>query len=158
MYQVCDFGNALSDPDFSIVNLLGPSLPWRSLKPLTGIRDVPVANWSNRDFCSASQLRIHYIFLLVSLIIILSAAKTNSPEIPYNLILFSVTSVICMFLPILYIDVCNTTDEKFQLPFIKYIDKIRGNKLVEACHKSVELCLNSLLYPPFSDKAISISN
>ena len=58
-YQVCDLGNAFSAPDFSIVKRLGPSLPWRSLKPLTGIREVPVANWRRRDFCSASQLRIH---------------------------------------------------------------------------------------------------
>lgn len=43
-YQVCDFGKALSEPAFSMVNLRGPSLPWRSLNPLTGIRDVPVAN------------------------------------------------------------------------------------------------------------------
>lgn len=26
-YQVCDFGRALTSPDFSIVNLLGPSEP-----------------------------------------------------------------------------------------------------------------------------------
>ncbi len=43
-YHVCDFGRLLSSPAFSIVNLLGPSLPWRSLKPFTGIREVPVAN------------------------------------------------------------------------------------------------------------------
>lgn len=60
-YQVCDLGSALSDPDFSMVNLLGPSLPCKSLKPLTGIRDVPVANCSNLDFCSASQLRMHCV-------------------------------------------------------------------------------------------------
>ena len=58
-YHVWDLGKALSDPDFSIVNLLGPSLPCRSLNPLTGIREVPVANCNNLDFCSASQLLMH---------------------------------------------------------------------------------------------------
>jgi hypothetical protein len=58
-YHVCDLGNALSEPDFSMVNRLGPSLPCKSLKPLTGMREVPVANCNNRDFCSASQLRMH---------------------------------------------------------------------------------------------------
>jgi len=58
-YQVCDLGSCVGSPDFSTVNLRGPSLPWRSLKPLTGMREVPVANWRRRDFCSASQLRIH---------------------------------------------------------------------------------------------------
>jgi hypothetical protein len=41
-----------------MVNRRGPSLPWRSLNPLTGIRDVPVVNCSNRDFFSASHVRI----------------------------------------------------------------------------------------------------
>lgn len=42
--HVCDLGNAPGSPDFSIVNRRGPSEPWRSLKPLTGIREVPVVN------------------------------------------------------------------------------------------------------------------
>lgn len=58
--HVCDLGNWFSSPDFSIVNLRGPSEPWRSLKPLTGIREVPVANCRSRDFCSASQALTTY--------------------------------------------------------------------------------------------------
>lgn len=65
-YHVWDLGKALSEPDFSIVNLLGPSLPCKSLKPLTGIREVPVANCNNLDFCSASQLRMHCEFALAA--------------------------------------------------------------------------------------------
>lgn len=42
---------------FSSVNRLGPSDPWRSLKPLTGILDVPVVNWSKRLFFSAGHAR-----------------------------------------------------------------------------------------------------
>ena len=56
--HVCDFGSCASSPDFSMVNRRGPSDPCKSLKPLTGIRDVPVANCNRRDFCSASQLRM----------------------------------------------------------------------------------------------------
>lgn len=56
--QVCDLGNWPSSPDFSIVKRRGPSLPCKSLKPLTGIREVPVANCNRRDFCSESQVRI----------------------------------------------------------------------------------------------------
>jgi hypothetical protein len=59
-YHVCDLGSWLGSPAFSMVKRLGPSLPCRSLNPLTGIRDVPVANCSRRDFCSASQLRMHF--------------------------------------------------------------------------------------------------
>lgn len=54
------FGSCDGSPDFSIVNRLGPSEPWRSLKPFTGIRDVPVANWRSRDFRSAGHPRIHF--------------------------------------------------------------------------------------------------
>ena len=57
-YHVWDFGSWPMSPAFSIVKRRGPSLPCKSLKPLTGIRDVPVANCKSRDFCSPSQLRI----------------------------------------------------------------------------------------------------
>lgn len=56
-YHVCALGRFASSPAFSIVNRLGPSLPWRSLNPLTGMRDVPVVNCNRRDFCSPSQER-----------------------------------------------------------------------------------------------------
>ena len=55
-----DLGSWASSPDFSMVKRRGPSEPWRSLKPLTGMREVPVANCRRRDFCSASQLRMHW--------------------------------------------------------------------------------------------------
>lgn len=73
-------GSWEGSPDFSMVNLRGPSLPWRSLKPLTGIRldlkvafrlqlrygletetyEVPVANCKRRDLRSGGQLRTHF--------------------------------------------------------------------------------------------------
>ena len=140
-----------------MVNLLGPSLPWRSLKPLTGIRDVPVANWSNRDFCSASQLRMHCKTLLISLMMDPGAADTDGPEIPDDLVLFCIPSVICVLLPVLNVNVCDSADEKFQLPLIKHVDEIRWYQLIEASHKSIELCLDSLLYSPFGDKADAVS-
>lgn len=118
---------------------------------------MPVANWSNRDFCSASQLRIHYSTSLASFDTDLGLECTDSPEISYDLILFRVTPVICVLLPVLHINVCNATDEKFQLPLIKYIDKIRRYELVEASHKCVELRLDSLLNSPLGDKTNTIS-
>ena len=108
-YQVCDFGRALSEPDFSMVNLLGPSLPCKSLKPLTGMRDVPVANCNKRDFCSASQLRMHCRKWLAS-----SKREADkdaySPKVSDDLILFCVTPVVGVFLPVLDIDVRNSTN------------------------------------------------
>ena len=53
-------GRLVGAPDFSIVNRLGPSDPWRSLKPLTGMREVPVLNWRSRAFFSAGQAVTHF--------------------------------------------------------------------------------------------------
>lgn len=110
-YQVWDLGNALSEPDFSIVNLRGPSLPCKSLKPLTGIREVPVANCNNRDFCSASQLRMHW-YNVLEYCSVRVWVQTYSPEISDDLILLCVTSVVCMLLPVFNVNICNTSNEQ----------------------------------------------
>lgn len=110
-YQVWDLGNALSEPDFSIVNLRGPSLPCKSLKPLTGIREVPVANCNNRDFCSASQLRMHCCNGSVCCSVG-AWEYAYSPEISDDLILLCVTSVVCMLLPVFNVNICNTSNEQ----------------------------------------------
>ena len=108
---MCDFGSALSDPDFSIVNLLGPSLPCRSLNPLTGIREVPVANCSSRDFCSASQLRMHYRSPSVLIYVwIKHDEEPYRPEMSNDLILLGVASVVSVFLPILHVNICNASN------------------------------------------------
>ena len=118
---------------------------------------MPVANWSNRDFCSASQLRIHCSIPLVRMITNLGVENTDGPEVSDDLILLCVASVIGVLLPVLDIDICNATNQKLQLPLVKYIDKVRWYKLVEARHKRVELRFNSLLDSPFGDKTNAIS-
>lgn len=52
--HVCVLGSATDPAIFSIVNLRGPSDPWRSRKPLTGVRLVPVANcdWERAESAS----------------------------------------------------------------------------------------------------------
>lgn len=106
---MCDLGNALSEPDFSIVNLRGPSLPCKSLKPLTGMRDVPVANCSSRDFCSASQLRMHFISGQ-HLLLQTAFDDTHSPEVPDDLVLLSVASIIGVFLPVFNVDIRDSSN------------------------------------------------
>lgn len=78
-YQVCDFGNeVLLVVAFSMVNLLGPSLPCKSLNPLTGIREVPVANCRSRDFCSASHPLMHLVYVSKSYLKALEASCLHS--------------------------------------------------------------------------------
>lgn len=80
---------------------------------------------------------------------------TDLPEETNNLIRLRVASVICVLLPVFYIDFCNATDEQLELALIENIDQVRGNEFGETRQKGVELFLNTLLDPPFCHEAIS---
>ena len=82
-----------------------------------------------------------------------SKTSTYGPEVPDDLILLCVPPVVCVLLPVFYIDICNTSNKQFQFAFIENIDKVWWNELVEASNKSVELFFNSLLDSPFGDKS-----
>ena len=56
-YQVWARGKLLGVPHFSMVNGWGPLLPYSSLKPFIGTRDVPVTNWSTRERISGLNER-----------------------------------------------------------------------------------------------------
>ena len=74
---------------------------------------------------------------------------TYVPEVLYRRRRLFVASVVGMFLPIRDINVRNTTNQKLQFAFIKNIDQVRRNQLIEACRKSVKLFLDPFLDPPF---------
>ena len=46
----------------------------------------------------------------------------HSPEIFDDFVLLRVASIVGVFLPVLDINVCNTTDKKFKLAFIEDVD------------------------------------
>lgn len=81
----------------------------------------------------------------------ISKHNTDCPKIPYNLVLLGVAPIICMLLPIFYVNVRNAANKQLQFPLIKYIHKIRGNKLIEASDKSIELLFDSFLNSPLRD-------
>ena len=110
---------------FSIVNLLGPSLPCKSLNPLTGIRDVPVANCKSRDFCSASQPLMHYKSLSAGRARIGQGVDTHSPEILNDRRIFLVATIISVFLPVIHVYISNSSYEELKFTFVKDIYKIR---------------------------------
>ena len=120
------------------------------MKPLTGIRDVPVANCNRRDFCSASQLRMHCFCQLR-----FNYTRTcvaYLPEVDNDLVVLSVTAVIGVLLPVIDIDISNTTDQELEFSLIENVDQVRGDQLVEARNECVELLLDSFLNTPFGDE------
>lgn len=53
-----------------------------------------------------------------------------------------------MFLPIIDVDIGNTTDKEFKLSLIKNINKVSGDKFMEPSEKRIKLLLDSLLDLP----------
>ena len=60
-----------------------------------------------------------------------------------------------MLLPVINIDVRDTTDQQFELALVEHVDKIRRNEFIEAGDKGIKLFLNALLNAPFRDEANS---
>ena len=154
-YQVCDLGNCVISPAFSMVNRLGPSLPWRSLKPLTGMRDVPVANCRRRDFCSESQVRMHWRAVSERGSRICDGGKRASylPEVGNDFVGFGVTPVVRVLLPVFDVNVGDTADQQLELSLVEDADQILGDQLVEAVDEGVELLFDSLLNAPLGEKS-----
>ena len=57
-----------------------------------------------------------------------------------------------VLLPVVNVDVCYATDEELEFTFVKDVDKIRGDELVEALHKGIELLIDTFLDAPFCDE------
>jgi hypothetical protein len=74
------------------------------------------------------------------------------PEVLYHRITFGVTTVVGVFLPVVDIDICDTTNEQLKLALIEDVDQIGRDELVEALHKGIELLVNTLLNAPFCDE------
>jgi hypothetical protein len=82
----------------------------------------------------------------------LSCVVTYLPEVLYHRIAFGVTAVIGMLLPVVDIDICDTTNEQLKLALIEDVDKVGRDELVETLHKGIELLIDTLLDAPFCDE------
>lgn len=60
-----------------------------------------------------------------------------------------------MLLPVINIDLGNTTDEKLEFTLIEDVDEVCWDKLVETCDERIELLFNPLDDLPFRDKSES---
>jgi hypothetical protein len=75
------------------------------------------------------------------------------PEVLNDLVLLLVTAVVGMLLPVVDIDIGDTTDEQLKFALVKYVDKIRWNQFIESGHEGIELLLNSLHNLPFGNQS-----
>jgi hypothetical protein len=84
-------------------------------------------------------------------------AADTLPEVLDDFVVFSVAAVIRVFLPVLDIDIGNTTNEEFEFALVKDIYEIGRDELVETGNEGLELLLNALLNPPLGDKPATVS-
>lgn len=54
-------------------------------------------------------------------------AANAFPEVLNHLIVLGVATVIRVLLPVVNVDICNTTDEQLELTFVKNVYEIRRN-------------------------------
>lgn len=80
------------------------------------------------------------------------------PEILNDFVGFLVATIIGVFLPVVHINISNTTDQKLEFSFVKDIDEIGGNQLVEAGNECVELLFDTLFDLPFCEEPKIISD
>lgn len=71
-------------------------------------------------------------------------AADDLPEVLDNIVLLLVAAVVRVLLPVVHVDVGNTTNEQLQFTLIEDVDQIRRDQLVETGHERVELLLDPL--------------
>ena len=78
------------------------------------------------------------------------------PEVLDDLVRLRVAAVIGMLLPVLDINIGNTTNQELELALVEDIDEIGRNKLIKAGDEGVELLFDALLDAPFDHKALAV--
>lgn len=76
------------------------------------------------------------------------------PEVLDHEITLGVAAVVGVFLPVVDVDVRDTTDEEFELALVEDVDEVCGDEFVEALHEGVELLLDTLLNAPLCDEPV----
>lgn len=82
---------------------------------------------------------------------------TYLPKADDHLVVFGIPAVVSVLLPVIDIDVRNTTYQQFQLPFIKNVNELWRYQLVETRKEGIELFFDPLLDTPFGDEAAVVS-
>jgi hypothetical protein len=75
------------------------------------------------------------------------------PKVLNYFVVLSVSAVVGMLLPILDVNVCNTTNQQLKLALVKDIDQICRNEFMETTDEVLELFFDTLLNTPFRDES-----
>jgi hypothetical protein len=78
-------------------------------------------------------------------------ATDDLPEILDDFILFLVSAVVGVLLPVFDIDIGNASNEKLEFTFVEDVYQVGRDEFVETSDKRIELLLNTLLDLPFCD-------
>jgi hypothetical protein len=82
--------------------------------------------------------------------LLLGIPGTNTlPEVLDDLIVLCVTTIVGVLLPVVDINVSDTTDKELKLALIEYVHKIWRDEFVKSGYKGVKLFVNALLDAPF---------
>lgn len=88
--------------------------------------------------------------------LLLGVQRSNAlPKVLDDRIALRVAAIVRVFLPVVNINVCYTTDKQLQFTLVKDVDQVGWNELVKSSDESVELLFNALLDAPFGDEPIS---
>jgi hypothetical protein len=75
------------------------------------------------------------------------------PKVLNDLVLFLVAAVVGMLLPVVDVDVGDAADEELEFAFVKDVDQVGGDQLVEAGDEGGELFRDAFLDLPFRDES-----
>ncbi len=86
--------------------------------------------------------------------LLFSIPRSNDfPKVLNDFVLLLVATVVGVFLPVLDVDIGDTTDQQLQFSLVENIDEVCGDQLIEAGDESIELLLNPFLNFPFGDES-----
>jgi hypothetical protein len=120
----------------------------KSSRPITSLQILEAINRDTRSTCCKLQ---ETRFLLGV------PAANALPEVLDDFVVFSVATVIRVFLPVVHVDVGDTADEELEFALVEHVDEIGRDELVEAGNESLELLFDALLDPPLSDEPAKVS-
>lgn len=77
------------------------------------------------------------------------------PEIHNHLVRLRVSAVIGVFLPVINIDIGDTTNEEFELSFVEDGNKVCGNEVMESSNEVSKLFFDTFFNAPFRYESFS---
>ena len=145
-----DFGHQENIPSMTLRQLarLSCLLDCKPSRPVTPLQILETIDWNSGR--SSSELQESRFLLCIP-------GPNALPEMLNNLVGLGVSTVVSVFLPIVNVDISDTTNEEFELALIEDVDQICRNELIESRHESCKLFFDSLLNAPFGDETVFVS-